>query len=230
MGLFKPNIEKLESKGEVPKLIELLRDDDDSIREKAAASLSRICDSRVIEPFIDVLGERDKSVRANAVETLVKLGTESIEPLIGALGTSYFSLVSSAREDAVEIFKGIGQPAISLLERSVQEGIPSRAAIGVLLDVVGTEGKSSVYGIMVDDDRDYELRALVAEIAGESNDIESAKFLQQAVENDYKKGILRGNAMKSLRTLKENGVIKDVSFSMDDDERGGAPYSVDITY
>jgi hypothetical protein len=86
MGLFKPNIEKLKQKRDVPKLISALNDSDSNIREKAAEALGVINDQQAVEPLIKALNDGEGPVVERAATALAVLGDKrSIEPLVHVL-------------------------------------------------------------------------------------------------------------------------------------------------
>jgi HEAT repeat protein len=69
----------------VEPLLALLREDDAYARGGAAAALGFIKDTRVIEPLIKTLGDKDLKVRQLGVSALVNVGKPAVETLIKGL-------------------------------------------------------------------------------------------------------------------------------------------------
>jgi HEAT repeat protein len=87
MHFFKPNIDKLEKKKDVSRLIKILswgKDniDDRYFREKAVLALGRLGDPRAIEPLLNM------DVSDSVEESLVKIGKIEIKPLLMALNNA----------------------------------------------------------------------------------------------------------------------------------------------
>jgi len=85
LGLFKPNVEKMEKKRDVEGLIKALKHKDWTIRTGAIEALSRIRDARTVEPLIQTL--KDGNIFSESLyTTLGEMGdARAIEPLIQAL-------------------------------------------------------------------------------------------------------------------------------------------------
>lgn len=73
----------------VTRAIAALKSQDAKARAQAAKQLSQSCDSRAVEPLIDVLGDADADVRIATIEALGKLGDpNSVQPMIEIVGSS----------------------------------------------------------------------------------------------------------------------------------------------
>lgn len=71
------------------KAIAALKSRDAKARAQAARQLSQSCDSRTVEPLIDLLTDADSDVRIAVVEALGKLGDpNSVQPMIEIAGGS----------------------------------------------------------------------------------------------------------------------------------------------
>lgn len=66
-------------------LIAFLKDNDEHIRAIATIGLGKSKDCRAVEPLIQVLLDKDDILSNRAKSALIEIGTEAIEPLIGAL-------------------------------------------------------------------------------------------------------------------------------------------------
>ncbi len=85
MGLFKPNIQKMQKKRDVPGLIRALNDKDFFIRDVAAKALTQIGDIQAIKPLVDALKDKNRNMRWSAATSLGKLGVGGVEQLISCL-------------------------------------------------------------------------------------------------------------------------------------------------
>ena len=100
-----PNIEKLEARRNVEKLIEALRYKKDSnVCRAAARALGNIGDARAVEPLIALLRDRDRDVCKAAAEALEKIGEPAVEPLVAALKDPW----GPVRQHAAELLGKIG--------------------------------------------------------------------------------------------------------------------------
>ena len=87
MALFgPPNIDKLQARRDVDKLIKALRYKDASMRKSAARALGEIGDARAVEPLLSTLKDQDKGVRGWSADALGKIGdARAVEPLLAVL-------------------------------------------------------------------------------------------------------------------------------------------------
>jgi len=110
MGFFKPNIEKMEAKGDVEGLTKALTDKDSGVRKEAAEALERLgwkprddiekvyyliakrewddlagLGGPAVESLIQALKDEDQDVRTGAAEALRKIREPAVDPLIKAL-------------------------------------------------------------------------------------------------------------------------------------------------
>lgn len=95
MGFFKPNIEKMEAKGDVKGLIMAMWDRDRDIQWQAARALGNVGDARAVEHLIQAL--KNRRIRNDAALSLGQIGdTRAVEPLIEALKDEYELFRSNA--------------------------------------------------------------------------------------------------------------------------------------
>lgn len=85
LGLFKPNVEKMEKSKDVKGLMKALEHRDSGVRMRAAGTLGRIGDEKAVEPLIQALKDKDSGVRLAAGVALGKIGEPAVEPLTQAL-------------------------------------------------------------------------------------------------------------------------------------------------
>lgn len=74
MGLFKPNVKKMEKKKDVEGLIKALEHKNKGVRRNAATALGRLGDADAVEPLIKVLNDKDFYVRGDAAKALGEIG------------------------------------------------------------------------------------------------------------------------------------------------------------
>jgi HEAT repeat protein len=85
-GLFGTDTKKLKEKRNVKGLIFALKSKDPAVQYDAAEALGELGDARAVEPLITALKNDELSgVRWKAAEALSKIGTPSVDALIGAL-------------------------------------------------------------------------------------------------------------------------------------------------
>ncbi|TRO47571.1 hypothetical protein E2P65_04195, partial [Candidatus Bathyarchaeota archaeon] len=77
LGIFKPNLEKMERKRDVPGLIKALRSTEEELREEALRILSRICEEEHLEPLTSALSDGYWRVRAGAAEVMGCVGCDA---------------------------------------------------------------------------------------------------------------------------------------------------------
>ena len=85
MGLFKPNIKKMKSNGEIKELISLLNTEDEKVRGDASKALSEL-DSTAVEMLIGTLRDSEGAFRALVVTTLSKIGAPAVDGSAGQEG------------------------------------------------------------------------------------------------------------------------------------------------
>jgi HEAT repeat protein len=86
MGLFKPNISKLIEKKDTPQLIKALSHRNDGVRERAAAALGILKETRAVDHLVSALKDPHWLVRIRAAQSLGQIGDgRAVDPLIGVL-------------------------------------------------------------------------------------------------------------------------------------------------
>ncbi len=85
-GLFRPNVEKMKSRGDIEGLARELRHRDWHVRMDAAEALGQLGDERAVPHLIEALRDESHHVRREAAEALGHIGDRrALEPLIRAL-------------------------------------------------------------------------------------------------------------------------------------------------
>jgi HEAT repeat protein len=140
MGLFGPDVRKLEAAGDVSGLIQVLTVQADAqLRHAAALSLGNIGDGRAAEPLIRALQDSSPSVRQAAAWALGRTrDVRAVEPLISALKSSDKS-VRDAAGAAIGSFGALTVEPLAAAYRAVPNGAdwPEREAIVRALSGIG---------------------------------------------------------------------------------------------
>lgn len=103
--LIKKGPGKIEDNRPLESLINLLKDEDASVRKKAIKALGKISDSRAVAPLIQALKDRSSTARELAVVSLSKIAkTGSPEPFFRALKDKDHYI----RQGAAEVLDKIG--------------------------------------------------------------------------------------------------------------------------
>ncbi len=79
---------KLNDPDFIPPLTVALGDSNEHIRKRASKALTGFRDERVIKPSISVLGDHDPEISGNAAQSLVMIGTPSVNPVLTQLSSS----------------------------------------------------------------------------------------------------------------------------------------------
>ncbi len=136
-GLLKPNVDKLQSKGDVRGLIKALHDKESAVREAAAEALGKIGDAGAVEPLIQALTDGNQNVRARAASALEKIGdSRAVEPLIAALDRQDNQLCRRAAEALVRICTSNIEPLLETL-KDISRGYRARSKVALVLGQIG---------------------------------------------------------------------------------------------
>ena len=137
MGLFKPNIEKLEANRDVVGLCNALEHKDPEVRKAAAKALREVNDRRAVEPLLATMKQDEADdVRAQAIDALGDLrDARAFDPLIGALEGDQSPFV---RGMAARVLGQFGDaraldPLVTTLETDEDYSVREDAAAGLRL-------------------------------------------------------------------------------------------------
>jgi len=159
MGLFKPNVEKMEKNKDVNGLIKALKDKD--VRAGAVVALGKI-GKPAVEPLIQALKDKESSVRSGAAAALGGTGdARAVEPLIQALKDKDLTVHDAAYPALVRI----GKPAVEPLIQALKDkggGVRWEAAeaLGEIGDARAVE---PLIQALKDEMWDFQLRAIAKE-------------------------------------------------------------------
>jgi HEAT repeat protein len=175
MSLFKPNIEKMEKKGDVRGLIKALQATD--LSEKAILALGRIGDAEVVDPLVQILRDKDQlSIRETSAYALGEIGDpRAVEPLIEVLeieGEIWHKEVkipgfaSKLREAAARALGKIGndEAVKALIEAFIralrQDDYHAQGATAASLHHVGKPAAEPLIRALKDEDENIQAGAL----------------------------------------------------------------------
>lgn len=203
LGLGKPDIKKMEKEKDIKGLIRAMgHDNDEYIRKEAAFALGKITDSQspiytirnentiseeeskkpTVEQLINLLNDKDWSIRMDAAKNLVDIGAPAVENLINSLDNENWQIRWHCAEILGEIgdVRGI-KPLIDILNDK-NSGVQSNSVIALIK--IGKPGVE----ILVDNlnSKEWQIRQHAAEILGEIGDVRGIKPLEKSLndEND----------------------------------------------
>jgi HEAT repeat protein len=174
MPLFgPPNVEKLETKGNVKGLIKALGYEKDAgTRQAAADALGKIGNEEGVAPLIAALRDEEK-VRQAAAEALEKIGAPAVGPLVAALKDP------KVRQLAAEALEKIGAPAVEPLVAALKDTRVSQLAAEALEKI----GAPAV-GPLVTALKDTKVNHIAIRILGQIGDSRAVEPLVAILEDD----------------------------------------------
>jgi len=194
VGIFKPDVNKMEKRKDVEGLIKALKHRDKNVQKNAIEALGDIGDTRSVKPLIEVLRDEDGKVRKeatmalekirapfikalkdgdvfirmNMAESIVKIGELAVEPLIQALKDENVNVQIKAVESLGKIGdkRAVG-PLISLLENKDIGGEAAKA--------LGKIGDKRAVEPLIQALRHGRFPEMAAEALGEIGDLRAAE-------------------------------------------------------
>ncbi len=184
---------KIQDKRAIDPLIFALEDPVDFIRGYAAENLGLFHDPQVVDPLISSLIKDKDYVRLKTINSLIKLGKLSVEPLISLLKDPN----ESVRKDAIFALGQIGErsavrPLISILYDATID--IRKAAIKALGAIGDQNALGPIQSLLLDTQNEIRYEAI--EALGFFGDGDSAKILIDALED--KSIDIRKQSTKSL--------------------------------
>lgn len=191
MGLFKPNIKKMKSNGEIKELISLLNTEDEKVRGDASKALSEL-GSSAVEMLIETLQDSEGAFRTLVVTTLSKIGAPAVEPLIITLDSIDEDMQIGAAYTLGEIFSQSGHipevlkkedKAVDALTKVIENGdsfFVRDAAINALAKI-GPTAVEPLVELFSSDDSDLHL--LVPGALGRIGDKKAVDPLLQRLDD-----------------------------------------------
>ena len=225
MGLFKPNIEKLEKKKDVKGLVKALNYKHDKwIRYYATETLGVIGDTQVVEPLIQALNDKNHKVREKAASALGKIGDKSVvKPLIHTLKDKY----SSVRWESALSLGMIGdtraaEPLIQALKDKdslVRNG--AAKALGKMKDIRAVD---PLINTLTDEDESSDNLEIIAWALGNIGDTRAVEPLTQTLKYYFYR--VREESAKALGNIGDaraiDPLIKALADEVDDVQKSAA--------
>jgi hypothetical protein len=227
MGLFKPNVEKLEEKKNVKGLIKALRYKYWHVRQKAAEALGKIGDEKAVEPLIQALEDGYSYVQEEAARALGKIGDKrAVVPLLRAsrgyqLGYN-LDVSWVARWALGKTLGKIGEPAVEPLIQalknehwSVREG-----AAEALGEIGSTRAVEPLIQALKDEDsyEDSYVRRKAARALGEIRSTRAVEPLIQALKDED--WCVRQEAAEALGKIGDEKAVEPLIQVLKDEDEG----------
>ncbi|MGD0113704.1 MAG: HEAT repeat domain-containing protein [Armatimonadota bacterium] len=205
-GNYRVKVRAIEALGQVgderaiEELIEVLGDDDPHVAQAASeAVLARDMDLAV-DRLAEALSSPNRRVAETAAATLVRVGDDSLEALVGQLGC----LDAQARRLSVECLGAVGTPnlvplLLPLLESDPDSGV--RAAVAEAIARTGSKRAFAELRRLAQNDPDWFVRGRVYALLAEMNAPGAAEFLAAGLaglEPEADRGSDRNDAVEAI--------------------------------
>jgi HEAT repeat protein len=202
-SLFKPNIQKLKDKRDVPGLIKALQNNDPLIFQKAVEALGQIGDPRAVEPLSAALKMEGPYNQAPdyAAEALGKIGDpRAVDPLIAALNDDR----EHVRMSAASAIEKIGAPAVEPLITALKVGgkYPRLYAAEILGKFGGLRAVEPLIATLRD--TDHYVRCDVIEALGKIGDPRAIEPLIATLKDAEES--VRETAIEALRKIGQSAI------------------------
>ena len=209
MKLFKPNVDKLEARGDYLALVRALHDKDWEIRSLAAKALGRLRSPGTVPALIEALDDKDGLVRLLAARALGRTGDERA---VRALVQAFQDPDSNVREEAEAALGQFGALAVQSMVETLGDPRPEQRARGIR--VLAKVGGKSVTGRIIEalDDRDERVKVEAAKVLGQSGELQAVEKLIGALQ-DASPEVRRAAAL-ALETLRDPGGLQAVRRSL----------------
>lgn len=192
MGFFdflKPNVEKMERKGDVLGLMRVLRGWEShsfDVQRGAVEALARIGEPAV-EALVEALRDEDRFVRCHAADALRRIGdARSVQPLVQALKDEYEIVRLYAMEGLGRVGDAAAvEPLIRVLNDEFRE-VPYESLRKHVVEALAGVGEPAVEPLIEAlKDEDVRVREAVAEALGGIGDERAADPLVHALEDGH---------------------------------------------
>ncbi len=184
MGLFGPNIKKLEAKRDVQGLLAALRDRDNNVVKGAIEALGRIGEP-AIKSIMQFVGDEEKLFiyKEQPIMALGKMGALAVGPLIELLRRDDFHISNEAAKALGEVGEPAVNPLLQLLREemnfSMQSFFMQRHILNILVEI-GKPATEPLYQAMTDEGWQH-VRLALAIALGEMGDGRALKPLVEAL-------------------------------------------------
>ncbi len=207
-GGFRARIAAVEALGRVgderavEQLIEVLGDDDPHVAHAASQALLVRDPDHAIDRLADALSSPNRRVAETAAATLMGLGEDSIEALVGQLG----SLNAQARRLTVESLAAISAPGLTDLLVPLLESEPEpsvRTVVAEALSRTGEQGAFAELRRLAQSDPDWFVRARTYVLLAEANAPGAAQFLTEGLAALQPEIIRRSDESDAVEVIAE---------------------------
>jgi parallel beta-helix repeat protein len=202
----------LKKPSKTEELITALKDEDPSVRARAAETLGGMNDTSAIEPLIRALGDNDSNVRFEAGYSLGKMGGPAVEPLIDAFDDpdSNVSLGSALA------LGYIGAPAVDPLIQclSNQREKPRSMAAAALGEIKDLRAVDPLIQALVDEK--WTVREYAAAALGEIGDQRAVEPLIQSLNDD--EWLVRRKVADALGKTRDSRAVEPLVRTLADKE------------
>lgn len=242
IALQPQKITPLETSDEVEKQIAALKDEDSSIRIKAAQTLGKLNDSRAIDPLIQALRDSDDQVKFKAAYALGNMGDLAVSALILALK----DLDKDFRLEVSYALGRIGETALEPLFVALEDDawtvrygaadalgwINDPSAVDPLIKALSDENHSVSFAaayalgkigglaeeplIQALGNKDSQVRSNAAFALGKIQDRRAVEPLIQALMDEDV--MVKGHAAEALGSIKDKRATEQLVKALDDKE------------
>ncbi len=200
----------------VPKLLQLLRDEDHEVRSHAAEALGKIGDSRAVERLLQLLSDEDISVRRYTAEALGKIGdSRAVEGLLRLLSDEDVSVRRYAAMALGEI--GDSRAVEGLLQLLSDEDVSVRRytaeALGEIGDSRAVEGLLQLLS-----DEDVSVRWRAALELGEIGDSRAVEGLLRLLGDEDEDDNVRSHAALALGEIRDAQAVEGLLRLLGDED------------
>jgi HEAT repeat protein len=225
MQLFKaPSVSKLKARRDVARLWKTLQNHKDAgVRRDAAEALGELADTQAIGPLIGALRDPESNVVQAAIDALVKFGSDSLPPLLTALGDHDMSTRAAAAWALGQISEGLEDSSLKwrateMLIASLRDDheLVREAAVRALAKIADPRTMRSLRDALTDAHMVVRIAAVYAiaqvGLANSDGAIRQQAIAQLAValdDNDLGVRQTAARAIGELGPRLQNGALKD---------------------
>jgi len=185
-GAYRAKLRAIEALGRigddraVVQLMEVLGDDDPHVAQAASEAILARDRDLAVDKLADALSSPNRRVAETAAATLVRVGDEAVEALVGQLGC----LDAQARRLSVECLGGVGTPNLVSLLLPMLESDPDpqvRAAVAVAVARTGNGRAFMELRRLAQGDPDWFVRGRAFALLAEMNAPGALEFLLEGL-------------------------------------------------
>jgi len=186
----------------VEQLIEVLGDDDPHVSRAASMALLARDPDYAIDRLADALSSPNRRVAETAAATLMGIGEDSIEALVGQLG----SLNAQARRLTIESLAAINAPGLTDLLVPLLESEPEPSVRTVVAEALARSGEQGAFAELrrlAQLDPDWFVRGRAYALLAEANAPGAAQFLTEGLAALQPEIIRRSDESDAVEVIAE---------------------------